>query len=618
MTSASIYSLADAHAKQESAAWARFSAPSSVAEFCAGWLAILCGQVDRVQGGLVLLAAGGDGSFAPVATWPESTVDLRHLGPVAQRALQERRGIVTEGTSPHTAGAATWVGYPVEVEGALQGAIVLEIRPRPEAEVQKVLRLLHWGSAWLVAQFRQHQLQREQQRADRLALAHQALATALQDQPLRASALAVCNEIAGRLACERVAIGMVQGDDVVVQAISHTATFDARSDFVRTLAEAMEEVPDLGQPQVVPPLSADAVGGLVHAALSQSRGDVSVLSVPLANDNETLGVLTLERRREQPFDADELALCETTGQLLGPVFALKQRDQMGWVRRSRLALARGATLLFGPQHPGLKLATLLVLLACGVLSVASMTYRVSAKVMIEGAVQRSIVTPFQGFVADSRARAGDTVHSGQVLARLDDRDLLLERARWAAEAEQMGRRVRQAAAAQERSTMTVAAAQEEQALAQLALAEDRLSRATLRAPFDGVVLVGDLSQLLGSPVEQGKVLFEVAPLDAYRVVLQVDERDVAELRPGMRGELALAGMPLERLPFTVSQLTPMSTPQDGRNVFRVEARLDDAPARLRPGMEGVGKVEVGERKVLWIWTHAFTEWLQLAVWRWIG
>lgn len=166
--------------------------------------------------------------------------------------------------------------------------------------------------------------------------------------------------------------------------------------------------------------------------------------------------------------------------------------------------------------------------------------------------------------------------------------------------------------------MTVAAAQEQQALAQLGLVDERLERANLRAPFEGVVVTGDLSQLLGSPVEQGKVLFEVAPLDAYRVVLHVDERDVAELKAGQRGQIALAGMPFDRLPFTVRQITPISTAQEGRNYFRVEAQLDQAPPRLRPGMEGIGKVEVGKRKLLWIWTHPLIEWLQLTTWRWLG
>jgi len=618
MTTASIYSLADGHAKQESAAWARFSAPSSSSEFCSAWLSILCGQVERVHGALVLLDAGTPNTFSPVAAWPDASTNLRHLTPAAESTLKQRRGLVTEATSPATAMPVILIGYPVEVDGVLHGAVVLEIRPRPEAEVQRVLRLLHWGSAWLVGEFRQQQLLLQQQRAERLGVAQQVVATALQDHALKASALAVCNELAGRLGCERVGIGLVHGDHCRVEAISHTATFDARSDFVRLLAEAMDEVLDLDQPIVHPPLSPDAVGGLAHAALSQARGDGAVLSVPLSNDNDMVGVLTLERARERPFDAPELALCETMGQLLGPVYALKREAAMGLWPRTAQSLRRGSTMLFGPRHPGLKLVSLVLLLAGVALAVVQTEYRVAGKVFVEGSVQRAVVAPYSGYIAQGLVRAGENVREGQPLARLEDRDLRLEQVRWQAEAEQMQRRYRQAAATQDRAAMVIAAAQEQQAKAQLALVEERLARATLSAPFDGVVVIGDLSQLLGSPVEQGKVLFEVAPLDAWRVVLQVDERDVGELRTGQRGELALAGMPYERLPFTVRQVTPVSTPQDGRNFFRVEADLEGPAVRLRPGMEGVGKIEVGQRKLLWIWTHSLVEWLQLASWRWFG
>ena len=95
MTGASIYSLADgAHAKLESAQWARFSAPASTADFCNSWLALLCAQVDRPHGGLVLLGPGQDGSYSPAASWPDASHNLLHLGPTAQATLQERRGIV--------------------------------------------------------------------------------------------------------------------------------------------------------------------------------------------------------------------------------------------------------------------------------------------------------------------------------------------------------------------------------------------------------------------------------------------------------------------------------------------------------------------------------------------
>lgn len=616
MSTASIYSLADGtHAKAESAAWARFASAASVSDFCNGWLAILCGQLDRVNGAMVLLGTQ-EASYAPAAAWPDATVNLMHLGPTAEATLKERRGIVHAGA--HGAAPATFVGYPIEVDGRLHGAVVLDLKPRAEAEVQRALRQVHWGSAWLLEQFRQQLQRAEQERSARLATANEVMATALQENTLKACALAVANDLATRLSCERVAIGLARADDCRVVAISHTATFDARSDFVTQLADAMNEVLDLDQALVHPPLDEDAVGGLAQAALSSARSDAAVLSVPLANDRDRVGVLTLERARERPFTPAELQLCEAIGQLLGPVVALRQRDERPLWRRWQEAAQGGATVLFGPRHPGAKLIAVVGVAALAFLALVDGDYRVTSKVVIEGAVQRAIAAPFQGFVAESFARAGDRVRAGQVIARLDDRDLRLERTRWASEAEQMARRYRQAAASADRAAMTVTAAQEAQAQAQLALVEERIARASLTAPFDGIVVVGDLSQQLGSPVEQGKVLFEVAPLDSYRVVLQVDERDIGELSQAQRGELALAGMPFERLPFTVRQITAVSTPQDGRNHFRVEARLDQADARLRPGMEGVGKVEVGERRLVWIWTHAMVEWVQLAVWRWFG
>jgi multidrug resistance efflux pump len=163
----------------------------------------------------------------------------------------------------------------------------------------------------------------------------------------------------------------------------------------------------------------------------------------------------------------------------------------------------------------------------------------------------------------------------------------------------------------------VLAAQLAQADAQLALTEEKLARTRLTAPFDAVVVSGDLSQMLGAPVEQGKVLFELAPLDAYRVILQVDERDIAYVALGQRGELALTGLVGEPLGFTVKAITSVSTAQDGRNFFRVEAQLERVPAGLRPGMEGVGKIAAGEERLVWVWTRNFVNWLRISLWAWL-
>ena len=636
MTSDALHGAADGlPAHDAAAAWDQFSSSSSTTEFCGSWLAILCSQIHRVNAALLVLGPDPQGGYSAAAVWPDASRNMKYLGSAAEKALSERRGFVervfkerrkTDSRvisdrraivqGPALGQPSSYVGYPIEVSGVLFGAVILDIESVTEPQLQHALRLVHWGSAWLIDRFRQQQLAEQGQRASRLALAAEVVATALQEPRLGGAALAVANELVTRLSCERVGVGLEVGGNVVVKAISHTASFDARSDFVRLLGDAMDEVLDLDMPIVHPALDADAVGGLAHAQLSAARNQAGVMSVPLVDDGVVVGVLTFER--EKPFDRTELELGQTLGLLLGPIFALKQHGERSFWQRTRQALRGASTALFGPHHPGLKLVTLVSLLAIVLLSVTDSVYRVASKTAIEGAVQRAVVAPFQGYVAASSVRAGDTVQAGQTLAQLDDRELKLERARWASEAEQMSRRYRQAAAGQERAAMSIAAAQGEQAQAQLELVEERLARATLTAPFDGIVVVGDLSQLLGSPVEQGKVLFEVAPLDAYRVVLNVDERDIAQLRPGQRGELALSGMPYDLQSFTVRQVTPISTARDGRNYFRVEAELDHATARLRPGMEGIGKVEVGERKLIWIWTHTLVDWLRLWAWKWLG
>jgi multidrug resistance efflux pump len=153
------------------------------------------------------------------------------------------------------------------------------------------------------------------------------------------------------------------------------------------------------------------------------------------------------------------------------------------------------------------------------------------------------------------------------------------------------------------------------ARANLDLALSKLDRVIVTAPFDAVVVKGDLTQQLGSPLEQGKVLFEVAPLDAWRVILKVDERDVGHVHAGSRGELRLSSMPGTTWPFTVKKVMPISVAEDGRNLFRVEAALGDRAPTLSPNMEGVGKIDAERSTLLWIWSRPLVEWLRLAWWK---
>jgi RND family efflux transporter MFP subunit len=250
------------------------------------------------------------------------------------------------------------------------------------------------------------------------------------------------------------------------------------------------------------------------------------------------------------------------------------------------------------------------------LGLSTGSYRVSAPAVIEGAVQRAIVAPFDGYIDTAEVRAGQTVAAGDLLARLDDRDLQNDRRRIQAEQNELADQHRQAVATLDHAGARVLEAQLAQNQAQLALIDEHLARTALRAPLDGVVISGDWSRALGVPVTRGDLLFEIAPLDDFRVAINVTDRDVAEVSDGQTGELVLSAMPRTPVRLRVTEIATLSADDAAEPGFRVEAEVIDELARLRPGMEGVAKIEVGERRRWWIWTHPLTDWLRLQWWRW--
>ena len=168
----------------------------------------------------------------------------------------------------------------------------------------------------------------------------------------------------------------------------------------------------------------------------------------------------------------------------------------------------------------------------------------------------------------------------------------------------------------DRAEANIIRAQIDQAEAQIELLDEQIARSQLTAPYDALVVSGDLSQSIGAAVKRGQELFRIAPLDSYRVIVQVDEADIADVQVGQTGTLLMASLPGEPLPYSVERITPVAEARDGRNYFRVEARLQTTSDRLRPGMEGVAKIDVDRRLLIWIWTHRILDWARLNIWRW--
>ena len=605
--------LASARRTEPDNAWRKFAAAASPEEFCRSWLEVQCQLVGAVVHATVVLQKPGVETFAPLAYWPEGHRDRSALAEVLEKALRDGRGLV----EPH--GRDYRMAYPVRVDGRLRGVVGMEIAGRDERELQGAMRQLQWGAGWLEVMLRRHADPAEGAR-QRGKLALQLLAAFVMQQDVRSAATALATELATQLGCDRVVLASLERGRLQIEGVSHTSQYDRRANLLVATIGAMTEALDQREPIVYP---ADRDGRLVvthsHAELAQLSGAGGIATFPLLSGERQVGALTLERAHGTRFDVPTIELVEGLAGLLGPLLELQRARHLSLPAHAAQKAIDLRTRVIGPGHAGLKL-TLIALLAAGLfLGLAEGTYRVAADARIEGEIQRALTAPFPAYVREAKTRAGDAVKQGQLLARLDDRDLRVERARLTAQREQLAQQYRDAMAKQDRSQVRIVTAQIAQAEAQGTLVDEQLARTEVLAPFDGIIVSGDLSQSLGAPLERGQVMFEVAPLEAYRIVLQVSEQDIAHVQVGQAGEVALTPMPGQRYPLKVAKITPVSAPKDGRNLFRVEADLASpaADARLRPGMEGVAKIDIGERRLLWIWTRRMNDWLTLKLWSWL-
>lgn len=593
--------------------WTRLIHAPDSHSFTSTWLDIQCRAFEGVIRGVVVLRASEASAFAPAAVWPEGIEGSPRLAAIAEKALQDRSVAVDGVKRTPRRQDPVFFAHPLIVDDELHGAVALEVEGRSEAAVAELVQRLGWGLGWLEALARRKTFTSKA----RLVTVLELMATSLSHERFQAAATAVATELATTFGCERVSLGFMKGRHIQVKALSHSASFTKKANLIRALEGAMEEAVDqLATVQFPAAKEGPFQVTRAHAELHQQHGAGAICTIPLTAGEHVLGALALELPPGSEFDARTIELCEHAALLLGPVLDVKRREDRWLARKVVDSVATHLGHLIGPRHIALKLWVAAIAAVVAFFALVDGDYTITADASLEGQVQRAVTAAMQGYVIEARARAGDVVRKGDLLAAMDDRDLRLERQRLMSQRAQLESERRAAIAEGNRSRSRILEAQGGQISAQTALVDEQILRTRLIAPFDGVIVKGDLSQSLGAAVERGSVLFELAPLDTYRVIMKVDERDITAVSIGQEGRLALSSMPNEEIALVIEKITPVSVVEEGRNYFRVEARAQGAVEKLRPGMEGVGKIYVEERKLLWIWTHKLVHWMRMWVWSW--
>jgi RND family efflux transporter MFP subunit len=190
---------------------------------------------------------------------------------------------------------------------------------------------------------------------------------------------------------------------------------------------------------------------------------------------------------------------------------------------------------------------------------------------------------------------GKTVKKGDVLARLDDREVKAQLQDLKAREDFLKREMARVSELIARGAATTqayerAAMDLQQVQAQILVQEQKISDYTIVAPMDGVVLRRDGE--IGEIAEAGQILYRVGVLKPLQVVAEVNEEDIPRVKIGQTALFRTDAFPDQRLEGKVSEITPMG--DVAAKTFRVKMALpDDTP--LKPGMSVEANIVTREK-----------------------
>jgi len=130
-----------------------------------------------------------------------------------------------------------------------------------------------------------------------------------------------------------------------------------------------------------------------------------------------------------------------------------------------------------------------------------------------------------------------------------------------------------------------------QARASLGVAQAKLDQTVIRAPVDGTLIARNVEP--GNVVQPGKELMALAPAGETQVVVQIDEKNLAQLKLGQQALVSADAFPKERFAAELIYINPGI--DASRGSVEVKLRVREPPDYLRQDMTVSVDIEVARR-----------------------
>ena len=496
-----------------------------------------------------------------------------------------------------------------------EGWIEVEARVSSERLIRLIIDDITQAMGWVLFHIEHEKREADQEDRDRSFRALEAIVSLSSSQSFSDASRALVSELASRFECDRVSLGLLSRNKIKIEAISHTSRFSRSSVVSRLLRSAMEEAIDqnsvIGWPENTP----ETFINQQQSELVEYDESKSVLTVPLFDGEICRGALTFERYKNRGFSNEDIHTVEALAGILTPLL-IDKRDADRWlIVHAFFSLVNLLKKLFGKRHFIAKVVVFSILLLGLALTFIERPQYVLAQATVEGREIRTMSPAFDGVILSANVTQGEQVRKGDLLFSLDDREFALERTRLLAQKRQAELELDRSLSSRDRTETALINARLEQIESQLSLVDEQIERSAVRAPFDALVVSGDLTKSIGVAVSRGEPLMTLSPLSEYDVQLDVEEKDLRIVTEGMEGSLTLSALPSQTFSIEVTNLVPFARYQEGTTLFSVEAQLTDEDTPLLHGMTGSSRLTVGTQPLYVLWGMPIYNEARLWAWR---
>jgi len=434
---------------------------------------------------------------------------------------------------------------------------------------------------------------------------------------------AVVNGPASVIPYERAAIALEERGRVQLRAVSGATEFNPKDPQIAALAHILQWASLLREPALI-----SQRGETIAADREETRakferyfsetGMRAFQAVPLADEEGRVGVLSFESGDPNFLTVAHLEMIKVLASQA--TVALRNASlykEVPFIGVLEPLIEKKRKFLALEKH---RRAMLIVSAAAVVLFLAlfPLPLRIDGPATVAPGHAAWIGAEIEGVVKQVLVKEGDSVRKGSVIGTLEDWDYRSALAAAQAKRETAITLMNRALAANDDTEAGIQQAQADYWTAEVARAQERLDRTSVRSPIDGVVVTPHLENMVGRKLKFGDTFAEIVDNSQDFVDLTIEQTDVDLVAAGQNARVKLDGFPARTFDGTVVVVSPVGRLEGDTRIFYARIAVPNPENKLRSGMQGRAKVSTGwhpagqvffRKPVMWTWSK---------LWEWFG